>query len=125
MNAGAVASSGPVRIRDTLPEGVTAGTIELFATPPGANPGGNLVGEGATCTVTTLVRCELSAEESAVAADGALQMIVYVTVDEPEVPGPLTNAAAVSGGNEPEVTHTSENQMSPAPAAFGPSNFEF
>jgi hypothetical protein len=127
-NAGSKVTDGsPVTITDTLPkEGLTAGAISLFARPAGANPGPDLASI-AGCGVTAgVVRCELpSGLASTVPPDEKLELIVEVTVDEPEVPRSLTNTVEVSGGGALKVSVSGENHVSPSPAPFGLANFAF
>jgi hypothetical protein len=57
-------------------------------------------------------------------------MKIYVTVKEPEQPGPLANVASVSGGGVPGAAtvaqHSApENRISAVPAPFGPERFDF
>ncbi len=150
MNAGSVPTDGgPVTLTDTLPQGVTVRAVHFYLT---TNP--NTIGSGNTgereageiggetvqlgqhpggvssllCSVVP-VQCTYS---QALPPNAWLTMIVYVTVDEPEIAGPVTNAATVSGGGAAPVS-TGEagqipsrtNAIDPAPAPFGPANFDF
>jgi hypothetical protein len=74
----------------------------------------------ADCT-TAPVRCTFW---QPVAPDSWLLMKVFVTVND-GVTGALTNVATVSGGGAPSVSTEQSNQISPTPAPFGPSHFEF
>jgi hypothetical protein len=126
-NAGSKATDGGsrVKITDTLPPGVTARSIELFLIVPEAVAEANIAKE-AECKGTTVVTCELpEGADSTVQPDGIVQMVVYVTVNEPEAQGPVTNGVAVLGGGAPEATFSQNNAISPAQASFGPAAFKF
>jgi hypothetical protein len=126
MNAGSRASDGSrVKITDTLPAGVTARSTEVFLIPPEGVAEANIAVE-AECKGTTVVTCELpEGEDSTVEPDGTVQMIVYVTVNEPEVQGSVSNIAAVSGGGAPEAVISQDNAISAVQAPFGPALFSF
>jgi hypothetical protein len=123
----------PITIADTLPAGLTVQKVELIWGGAEAERLGlkndNL---GFLCKPEEVpVQCQfpgflsLVGKGGPLAPDETLKMIVYVTVNEPEAPGPLTNAATVSGGGAPEAETAQENQVSSTPAAFGLSNFDF
>jgi hypothetical protein len=126
INAGARATDGsPVRISDTLPEGVTVQSILLFSFPPGRNPGEqNLASQAACKLVGRVVSCVLPNEEglSTVEPDGTLQLVVNVTVNESQSRA-LANTVTVSGGGAPEVSASRENQVSSVPPPFGIAAF--
>ena len=119
-NAGAAETNGTsVTITDKLPTGLIVQKIDLFAAS-----GADIAEEAGCATVAQVVTCVLpEGADSSVAPDGTLELNVYVTVPEPEVPGPLLNGASVSGGGAPEASASSENHASSAPPAFGPTNF--
>jgi hypothetical protein len=126
-NAGSMATEGSsrVKISDTLPPGVTVGSIELFLIAPETVAEANIAKE-AECKGTTVVTCELpEGEDSTVQPDGIVQMVVYVTVNEPEAQGPVGNSVTVAGGGAPEATFSQKNAISPAQASFGPALFSF
>jgi Domain of unknown function DUF11 len=120
-NAGSAPTNGePVTVTDTLPAGVTVQKEDLFSS---AHPGADF---HHFCTVAfPTVVCKLPGEYSALAPDGTLQLIVYVTVNEPEAAGPVTNTASVSGGGAPEVKSSRKNEISSSAPSFGPANFDF
>jgi hypothetical protein len=128
-NPGSVTSDGsPVTIVDTLPQGLVAGSVELFSSAVfGPNGPGEPIDLAARagCTTAAVVRCELPSEEglSTVAPDGILRVIIKVS--DPGASGPLTNKVTVSGGGAPEVKASGENQISSAPPSFGPASFNF
>jgi hypothetical protein len=106
-------------ITDTLPPGVTATGIDLYA-PSNETP------SSALCT-TTPVQCaypnhQLSLPQ--VKPGESLEMFVHVSV-EPGVEGPLLDSVTVSGGNAPPATaSTTANGVSISPPPFGFQNFE-
>ena len=127
-NAGSEPTTGPVTLTDTLPPGLTVQQVKLELVKNGNTVnssngiGGstNLVG---VCPTTVPVQCTYS---KALAPDDWLLMRVLVTVNAPVAQGTrLTNRAEVSGGGAPAVSAKSENEVSQAPAPFGPSRFEF
>jgi hypothetical protein len=129
-NAGSVSTAGDVALTDTPPVGVTVHKAELFLVEngntirsgSGGNPGGTTVALG-ECELNAPVVCTTT---KAVPPDYQLMMRVYVGVSEPEHVGEhLVNNAMVSGGGAATVSMTSENEVNPAPAAFGLSGFAF
>ena len=127
MNAGSVPTDGsPVTLTDTPPPGVTVVRVRVLEqknenTDIGGHIGGKLVGvPGAVCT-TEPVQCTSS---KVVAPGDWLVMRVYVTVNN-GASSPLTNRAAVSGGGAASVSTEQSTQISPAPAPFGASHFDF
>ena len=121
VDAGSEPSDGsPIIISDTLPAGLTVQRVSFFwSALEGADLGELL------CTTTPL-QCRLPAAEFGlppVAPDDALQMIVYVTVDEPVVSSSLVNAVSVSGGGVPDASSSAENQIDDASPPFGFSAF--
>ncbi len=120
-NAGSEPTNGsPVTITDTLPKGVTLVAAQVLSSA-------YFNGEGPissySCSGTSVVRCEVPGEYSTIAPDRALQLIVYVTVEE-GVSGALPDVATVSGGGAPEASTSGEAQVSSAPASFGPASFD-
>ena len=123
MNAGSVASSGPVTIKDTLPAGLAATSIK----PENIDATSNGSETGFSCQLATLT-CTYS---NPVAPMGMLTVTIGVRV---VAGGPVsvTNSATVSGDEAPVVsTDAAPNQVS-SPAAslfglsgFGPTGFEF
>jgi hypothetical protein len=127
-NAGSEPTNGgPVVVMDRLPAGVTVRKIDLFPIPATSHEraGPDLAAEAGCAVPAAVVRCELLGEHAVVAPDGGLQLVVYVTVNEPEAVGPVTNEASVSGGGAPEVGVSHENTISLDPPSFGPANFDF
>jgi hypothetical protein len=121
--AGSLPMDGsPITMSDTLPAGLTVQQIHLAWIGPGAVAAGidaNADFGAFFCDVTT-VQCS---PPFALRPDDRFEMIVDVTVDDPHAVGPLTNAGKVAGGGAPEVTATSQNRLSVAPAPFGPTDF--
>jgi hypothetical protein len=115
-NAGAKATEGSVTLSDVVPAGLTVRAIELFWSGTSGNLGGSF------CDTVT-VRCVFPV---ALAPDATLEMIVYVSVNEPAVEGPLgANLASVSGGEAPNASTETTNRVSSAPAPFGVGQFSF
>ena len=141
-NAGSAPTTGPVTLTDTLPPGVTVQKFRLLLVEPfnGFRDSGFFIG-GTTKAVWPANETGLSAEckeggagpsevrctvSGAVAPDDWLQLQVYVTVNAAVAQDTrLTNVATVSGGGAPTVSTASENEVSQAPAPFGPSRFQF
>jgi len=143
-NAGSEPTDGgvggsPIVLTDTLPEGVTVRGLELQGLAPAllytplapgvadAEGGGAKAVTDEHCGVSgRVVRCTW---ENALEPDALLKLIVYVTVDEPEIPGlSLTNRAEVSGGGAAGVSTepvTAGNEVNSVAAPFGTSNFDF
>ncbi len=90
----------------------------------------------ATTSTATQVKCEYPGSElfdsllpSAIASDQTLQMVIYVTVNEPSASSTLENSAKISGGGTAEVatnaTTSPPNTVGEQTPAFGPSSFNF
>jgi hypothetical protein len=132
-NAGSQASDGStVMIADTLPAGLTVQRIEFFWSGVGRfelglEAASNLIPffEGSGIKVCSTVPLQCSLPSFPVAPDDTLRMVVYVTVDDPNASGPLTDSATVSGGGAPEASTSEQNAISSTPPAFGLSNFNF
>jgi hypothetical protein len=110
-NAGSKPTSGAITLTDTLPAGLKARRIDLFAGSGGSNP--NLGPED--CTLAT-VSCHFTGPR---APDQGLEMVVFLTV-EPGAPEDLLNTAKVVGGGAPEASTEIHNQLSSTPPPFGP-----
>ena len=130
MNAGAEPTDGKlVTLTDTPPPGVTVQAVLLTLVENGntLTEGGVHIGgtehEIGECPVAVPVQCTFN---GVLPPDAWLLMQVHVTVDNglPEGTG-LTNEATVSGGGAPGVSTKLSNQVSSAPAPFGPSRFDF
>ncbi len=123
-NAGARATEAlPIALTDTLPsKGLTVRSVHLVQVRPGFGQGVEEVTleEGLCHFEGVSARCRF---EGVLAPGEALKMEIAVTVNEPEAPGPLVNAATVSGGGPPAASTSEENHISPAPPAFGPQVF--
>ncbi len=126
-NSGSVSAGGGATLSDTLPEGLSVRRVSLYF--PGlarlleADPAEDLfpkLEEFGLCSSSPL-SCLLP---FFVAPDEAVKLIAYVTVDEAAARS-LKNVAEVSGGGVPSASTESSNQVSPAPARFGFSNFRF
>ncbi len=125
-----------VTLTDTIPAGLTVEQVLFYWSGFPVEFGGpvtdlSVFGLCAHLPVAsgTEVKCELPHELFGltlplIAPDDTLKMIVDVTVNEPQVPGPLTSSATISGGGAPEASTTVHNQIG-VPPAFGPSNFDF
>jgi uncharacterized repeat protein (TIGR01451 family) len=139
INAGSLPSeNSPITISDMLPAGLTVQKISLFWSGaarlaqvlPGFNERTDLNTElgaavgGPLCTTTPL-QCTYPSIGFPIEPDDTLQMVIYVTVDEPGAPGPLHNEARVSGGGAPDVSSSQDNAISSSPPSFGPANFNF
>ncbi len=143
INAGSkpTEEGSEVTLTDTLPAGLTVQKVAFFWS--GVGRLGLEVGEhqkvtentdlnetfpGVFCSTVPL-KCSLPALLVPVAPDDSLEMIVFVTVDDPNASGPLTNVATVSGGGAATVSTPKNpeetNHISSAPPSFGPSSFNF
>jgi uncharacterized repeat protein (TIGR01451 family) len=116
-NAGSVATAegAEIVLEDTLPAGLTVQKVSLFWNGPEAVEFG-LHGTdiGFLCS-TSPVRCSFPFR---LQPDETLELIIFVTVDEPNASGTLTNSATVSGG-APTVSTTMENPLGGPLPAFG------
>jgi len=132
-NTGSQPSDGStVTIADTLPAGLTVQRIEFFwsgvgRAELGLEANSNLIPffEGFGIKVCSTVPLQCSLPSFPVAPDDTLRMVVYVTVDDPNASGPLTDSATVSGGGAPEASTSEQNAISSTPPAFGLSSFNF
>src|ERR1700722_8707667 len=109
-NAGSAATDGsPAIISDTLPAGVTAQRIAFYWHGPGAEEAGvSTVDLGEFLCETATVQCT---SPFTLGPDDSLEMIVYVTVDEPATDKALTNTAMVRGSGAPAVSTSSQNAV--------------
>jgi hypothetical protein len=136
-NAGSMPTDGSVvKLTDVVPAGVTVRHVEFFWSGidrlkiDGVSHQTDLAQFGLCATATT-VECEfpgiLSGFEggSIIAPDDTLQMVIYVTVNEPEGEGALTNAATVSGGGASQVSTSRRNELGSTAPGFGVSSFDF
>jgi hypothetical protein len=115
-DAGSLPMNGSTAVlTDTLPGGLTVQRIAFVV----SGSEGDL--SSSDCN-TVAVQCQFS---GALAPDERLQMIVYVTVNEPSTTTSLTNAATVSGGGAPQASTEATNQVSSAPPSFGAESFSF
>jgi len=134
-NIGSRATSGAtVTIKDKLPVGVTLQETYLYLTEVKELGGLNRLESGreelfgpqtpsSVCHVVgQVVTCGVSGRR---APDGALQLSMFVTVNEPEpASGVLTNTVTVEGGGAASVEASSSNPVgSAAPVVFGFSGF--
>jgi hypothetical protein len=116
INAGSQPTDGsPVTLADALPAALTVQRIAFFWS--GTGFGTDL---GSSFCDTALVRCTFP---FALQPDDALEMIVYVTVDDPGASAALTNAATVSGGGAPDATTSAQNTVGEGAPGFGPDSF--
>jgi hypothetical protein len=125
-NAGSELTDGSVSITDTVPSGLTIKGLELYGTALHENSegiGADRENTRKLCVFTgQVVRCTFP---GTLAPDQKLELLVFVTVDEPVLAPALTNKAEVSGGGASSVSAESSNEVNASPAAFGISNFEF
>jgi uncharacterized repeat protein (TIGR01451 family) len=140
MNAGSRPTDGsPVTFSDTLPAGVTVQHVSFFwsgdvrvGLSPRTDlvPLGRLFGAEICTTAAPQVSCTFPGflEPFGVLAepDDRLEMVITVTVDDPNASGPLPpNAATISGGGAASASVTAQNQVSSSSPAFGFSSFNF
>jgi hypothetical protein len=123
-NRGAGASSGsPIKVG--LSYNTTAGlTIVGVAlviresTEPGARSTAVELPVGEDCTIgAASVSCSVSGQR--VAPDGLVQLHVFVSVDEPVTPAPVTGVASVEGGGAGRVPLSFANSVEGPAPAFG------
>jgi hypothetical protein len=108
-NVGGAATSGEVRITDTLPVGVTPLEVVSDSKPLGL-----------TCSLGPPITC---VDSVSVAPGAALGFAVYVKVD-PGASGDLTNAATIEGGGAASsATAIAQNEVSDSEAPFEISDF--
>jgi hypothetical protein len=128
-NAGSGPTDGSVvTLADSLPPGVTVQKVKFTwsGTPQEfGGPETNLA--GFLCTTAPL-RCEFPGilgelGFKTLRPDDTLEMVVYVTVDEPSTPGSLTNSATVAGGGAPQASTAQENPLEGPSPPFGPSSY--
>jgi hypothetical protein len=127
-----------IKLEDTLPAGLSVRRVGLFwkgiEAVAGHTEQENLDESGTLCTVALpKVTCTLKASffselGHVVQPDDRLIMEVAVTVDEPTVPGPLTNTVRVQGGGEPShpvppAEAGAQNTLEQGPPPFGFSLF--
>jgi uncharacterized repeat protein (TIGR01451 family) len=126
-NAGSGPTDGsPIIVTDAIPAGLTVQRISFFDAgfEEGTGLETNLGGPFCNKEVSPL-QCEFpSGLVGPLKPDESMKMIVYVTVNEPEVAGPLTpNTVSVSGGGAASVSGSAQNQISSATPSFGVVGF--
>jgi hypothetical protein len=109
-----------VTVTDTLPEGVTVREVQFFSGTGTTTQ--EHAPEDCVSPSARVVQCTFP---GGVGPDETLRLAVYVTVNEPEAPGAVTNEASVSGSGAPTVSTEAINKISPSPAPFGVSSFSF
>jgi uncharacterized repeat protein (TIGR01451 family) len=131
-NVGTLPTDGsPVTVVDRLPPGITATAagerlLELEGLPPGNS--------WWSCSGTTVVTCTNNRENLATIAPGpehhgfeagptAPPIAIEVAVS-PELSGPVTNGATVTGGGAPEASASQRTTVGSSPAGFGFQHFE-
>jgi uncharacterized repeat protein (TIGR01451 family) len=119
-NAGSEPSSGAVTLTDTLPAGMTVRKVQFFS--GSSNSAQEHAPEDCPPPSGNVVKCTFP---GVLAPDEFLRLLVFVGVNEPEVPGAVTNRASVSGGGATTVSVEAGNQVSPVAAPFGFSRFDF
>ena len=131
-NAGSESTdASAITLTDTLPAGLTVQRVSLFWSGAPAELGGPQTDLGAFGLCTTVpLRCEFPGflglfGFNALAPDETLEMVVYVTVDDPKASGPLGNSATVSGGGAASAETTAQNHLGEPSPGFGPSSFAF
>jgi hypothetical protein len=142
-NAGSVATKegAEIILADTLPAGLTVQKVQLFSPSTAAflkllglpvestrssvfsvleefGPLLESFGIHASCTKAPL-RCVLPGP---VAPDETIELLVFVTVDEPNATGTLQNSATVSGGGAPQASTTAANPLGGPLPSFGASS---
>jgi uncharacterized repeat protein (TIGR01451 family) len=115
-----------VTLKDSIPSGLTVRHVSLYILSTEGFEGPQL-GEK-DCT-SVPVRCvvPLQSVGQPLQPDQSLKMYVSVLVKEPAVPGPLVNAASVSGaipGSTVEVPATATNTLELGVPGFGAGSFE-
>jgi hypothetical protein len=125
-NAGSVSADGsPVTLADTLPAGLTVRHIALFWLGSGAQAAElEFQDLGEQYCNTATVECRFATAEHGlppIRPDDRLEMIVYVTVNEPSAPRALTNSASVSGGGAASVAVSAQNTVGEGAPGFGPA----
>jgi hypothetical protein len=139
--AGSQSTDGTaVTVSDSLPAGLTVQKISFFWSGaaklapffgPSFGPSTDLnellsAELGTPVCTSAPLQCTLpELGELKVDPDESLQMIVYVTVDEPSTDGPLANTATASGGGAIDVSTTQENRIASTAPSFGPAKFDF
>jgi hypothetical protein len=123
------AGGSPIVIADTVPAGLTIVGLDLYGTA--LHEGSEEIGTSAEnaakfCTFSgQRVQC---AWGGVMAPDQKLDLLVFVTVNEPVLAPVLTNRAEVSGAGAPSASTLAEastNEINTSPAPFGMHNFEF
>ena len=127
-NSGGAATkeASEIVLTDAVPAGLTVQGVKLLWNGPGAIAAGlaNL-DLGVLCT-TAPVRCAFPGflGAHALGPDETLEMVVFVTVNEPAVTGSLSNSASVSGGGVPPVSTVVENPLGGGLPGFGAAGFD-
>jgi hypothetical protein len=126
-NVGGAATNeaGEVVLTDAVPAGLTVQGVQLLWNGPGAIAAGlanlNL---GVLCT-TSPVRCAFPGFLGAhsLQPDETLEMVVFVTVNEPAGAGSLSNSASASVPGVAPVSTTVVNQLGGSLPGFGVESF--
>jgi hypothetical protein len=124
-NVGAVASSGTVVIKDTLPKGMT---VEAVSHERAYEPGNEEGGESVPCTNTSVsVTCSYA---QTVVPGGVIQFFVQVDASSDEVePAPLNSVSVDEQGGSAAPVHTESwsgtnpNFVDGPPAGLGVASF--
>lgn len=145
-DAGAAPTDGsPITLEQALPAGVTVQQVSLYwsGTPRFEEKTFGLVGPETDiaafglCSTGATVKCEFPGTGlfnlilnflglNSVQPDGTLEMIVYVTVDDPKASETVSASASVSGGGAPSAaTAIVHNGLGEPAPAFGVSGFGF
>ena len=134
-SASGAASETGVTIVDRLPAGLTVQHVSLLWSKLRMVPGHNFAEEPlpfcsqAPGAAGVVVTCAIPAEYFArtidrpVAPDDFFRLLVFVTVEEPVVPGSLTNSVTAEGGGAPLVRATSTNPVEGVVPGFGLAGF--
>ena len=130
-NVGGQATDGSqVTLSDTLPAGLTVKQVSfIWRRPSAENTGfvGTDLAPFGLCSTTPL-RCTFpgvleNIGVHALMPDDRLEMIVSVTVDDPNAVGGLTNTATVSGGGAAGVLTVESNRVGGSTPLFGAGAF--
>jgi hypothetical protein len=120
-----------VMLSDQVPAGLTVQRVAFFWSRLPAAFGGPRQDLGTNsfgtlfCT-TTPVQCQLPTDDfglPAIAPDDQVEMVVYVTIDDPSASGSLTNSSSVSGGDAPAASASSQNTVGSSSPSFGAAGF--
>lgn len=118
VGAAATKAGSEVVLTDVVPAGLTVQGVHLLWNGPGAF----LHEVGFLCTAAPVdpVRCGFPLQ---LQPDDTLELVVFVTVNEPASVGALSNSVSVSGGGVPPASTTVENSLGGPLPGFGAVSF--